>query len=96
MTEKKIIAVPMEFDGDLLRRDVRTMLQHCNLTRRDVDNLMGVQVVDNLLNGRRRDYMPTLRNFILLCNVLDLDPRRYFKLATLWDNDVSDARPNGT
>jgi hypothetical protein len=81
MSEKKMISVPMTLNRDLLRKDVRTVMTHLNLTTREVDVLMGVQVVGNLLSDSHDDYMPTLRNYINLCNQLDLDPRRYFEFA---------------
>lgn len=80
MSETKIVAIPMKYNGDLLRRDVKTMMTHCGLTVHDVDAMMQVQVVRSVLNSAKTDYMPTLRNFVLLCNTLDLNPRRYFEL----------------
>lgn len=78
---KVIVSMPVEFDLERLRKDCRTMMTYCELTHRDVDEMVGSQVMNSVMSETKRDYMPTLRNFLTLCNVLDLDPRRYFRLA---------------
>lgn len=77
---KLIVSMPMEFNRKLFAQDCRTMMAFAGVTQYEVDALVGSQVIASVLSEAKADYMPTLRNFVALCNVLDLDPRRYFTL----------------
>lgn len=76
----KHVNIPMIFMRDLLAQDVRTVMNHAKVSQYEVDALIGSQVVGSLLAPSKPDYMPTMRNYIKLCNVLDLDARKYFAL----------------
>lgn len=77
---KTIVSIPVTFNRELLAKDCRTMMKYASVTQSEVDEMIGSQVIASVLSEKRSDYMPTLRNFLALCNVLDLDPRRYFTL----------------
>lgn len=76
----KTIAIPMKFDKELFARDCQTMMDYAGLTTYDVDALIGVAIIRNVTCRVNPDYMPTLRNYVALCNALDLDPRKYLVL----------------
>lgn len=67
-------------DKGHLRIDLRYKLRQSGLTMLEVDALLGTRVIGNMMSATAEDYMPTLRNYLSLCNLFDLDPRTYLVL----------------
>lgn len=69
------------FDLDMLSDDVRACMTSAGLSIDDVDRAIGRQVTYSVIS-RREGYTPLLGNFLALCNLLDLDLRRYFTIKS--------------
>lgn len=77
---KSVVSVPMKLDLARFAQDVIDASVEAGVTYREVDEMLGVQVAYSI-TGNNPDYLPTMRNYLAVCNLLDLDPRKYFVLG---------------
>jgi len=71
---------PMQFDRQKWARDVKAARLDAGVTLDDVAAMTGVART-TLGNYETSGDFPLMSNFVLVCNVLDLQPQRYFSLA---------------
>jgi len=73
------IYIPMAFDREQFAHDLREFRSNNGLTQAQGDELLGVTCFQTY-EYTGHDLLPTMRNFLSLCNMLDADPRKYFVL----------------
>lgn len=71
--------VDFEFDKDLLADDMRDYYNKSGMTIRQLDEMIGVDLFNTYMYPCSAQ-LPTTRNLIIIANLLDVDPRKYFVL----------------
>lgn len=61
--------------------DVLTARLDAGLTQREVDVLIGREGTCANVEGPRKNYEPYISTLLLLCNLFDLDPRKYWEVV---------------
>ena len=70
-----------EFDRKVFAEDLKEFKSHSGLTSNELDEMTGVVLFMTYLytdHGK----LPTMRNFLLLCNLMNTDPRKYLIMVS--------------
>lgn len=85
MSESKVISVPQEFRQKEWAKDIMDAIRENHNWVQDMMDIdlqfeddTGMQVLPNARSNRQ--YLPTMRNYLKICNFYDLDARKYIKL----------------
>jgi len=68
------------WDGKAFASDVRTWCDQLEATVSELMDELGLSHA-YLSSFSKKESMPTMRNFLTVCNFCDLDPRDYFRLV---------------
>lgn len=74
--------IPFVFDHENFAKAMDTVMTIDDITDEDLAGYIGLDhsTVNNYRHNRSSSWHPLMKNFLAICNALDLDPRNYFEL----------------
>jgi transcriptional regulator with XRE-family HTH domain len=74
-----------EFDLEEFALAIDGVMIAENIADEELAELVGLDhsTINNYRNGNIKDWYPRMATFLNICNVLNIDPRNYFKLVDI-------------